>query len=64
MRTMAENPGTFNKEASSVFQSMSQDERENLKAQVPEPSPMSKGEVKKKVNAIFININNMVGSFL
>ena len=59
-KALDDGPVCFNKEASKAFRKMTEDEREELQAKLPNPTPMTKGEINRKGSRIFQKIQKSV----
>ena len=56
----ADNPGRFNSEASASYQSLTPEDKENLRAQVPSLRPMTNKEALRRGEQIFKRMKKMV----
>ena len=57
---LEDNPGRFNKEASEMYQRLSEEEKESLRAHISEPVQMTKREVCHKAAKLFEMIQKSV----
>ena len=61
-KALLDNPGRFNQEAAEAFRRIDEKQKEELKANLPEPTVMTTTDISKRATAIFQKISKSVRS--